>query len=269
LTYLATETDNECIMSNILITGGAGSLGNAFTHLLSGEGHTVFVVDSNEWAIAELQSKNLTGVKCYLTDFSDISTFDAVNFTYCIHAAAYKHLPLGEENPHAFIENNVAKTAKLFKELSNFGTKTLFISTDKAVEPQSTYGYTKALGEDLARHHGFSIARLGNILESSGSVIPVWEKQIAKKEPITITSWDMPRYFIDADAAVDNIWSCFIMGQKLITPEMGNPVSLRELLENVLQRHGFSSTEEYEPGFVEIGVRPKEKLVEKLKWDWE
>src|SRR4030067_1804626 len=128
----------------ILITGGGGSLGLAFVGLLHKDNEIV-VVENNEGAVAELQSK-YPGVTCLMQDFADYH-FDQEPVEYVIHCAAYKHVNLGENNPEAFIENNVIKTAQFLRRAYRFGCSILFISTDKAVEPISVYGFTNALGE--------------------------------------------------------------------------------------------------------------------------
>lgn len=246
---------------NILCTGFAGTLGSAFTRYLLEQGHTIIGVDNNEWAVAAFPDhERLTK---FLGDFGDttrMNGFDAV-----IHCAAYKHVDLGESNTVRFCDNNIAKSSKLFDMAQGSDAKILLISTDKAVEPISTYGFTKALCERLCWHWGGQVARLGNILSSNGSVIPLWEKQIADKEPITITDPAMTRYVIEADEAVKQIWDGFLRGDTLIIPEMGEPKPLLSILDEVLLAHG----EPLDHPTKIIGLRPGEKMHEKLKWDWE
>lgn len=250
----------------VLITGGAGSLGKAFVRLLHNK-HNVIVVDNNEWACAALQSE-FPDVTVLMKDFEKYR-FDDNPADVVIHCAAYKHVDLGELNPHSFIENNVTKTGKLFALCQQFNVDILFISTDKAVEPISTYGFTKALGERLAWHYGGKVARLGNILNSSGSVIPVWEQAIEEKKPIRITDERMTRYLIEDIDAVSQIWDGYLKGKRLIIPHMDEPVRLLDILLQVFQRHGYKEAADYEPGALIIGMRPGEKLHEKLRWDSE
>lgn len=249
---------------SILITG-SGSLGLAFIKLLHGD-YDVTVIEQNEWTVAELQ-KQFTDVNFILGDFSNWK-FDDLPVDYIIHTAAYKHLPLGEENPNAFIDNNILNVRKLFAEAYKHDVGLLFISTDKAVEPCSLYGYTKAIGESLAKHYNFSIARCGNILDSSGSVIPVWETCIKNKQPILVTDERMVRYFIEDYDAANQMWDQFKAGKGLIIPKC-TKIRLLDLLAEVLKRHGYESASEYEPGVQIIGMRDKEKLEEKLQWDFE
>lgn len=279
----------------IIITGGAGSLGRAFVkylleqrvksdpyegidlHGTEDEEHLhaleevnrmydVTVIDSNEWAIAEMRSLHPTATY-WLGDFVDYPLTGSEDVI--IHAAAYKHVDLGESNVSSFITNNITKTAKFYEQTKHTLARVLYISTDKAVEPISAYGATKYLAEVLSRQSGGAVARLGNLLDSSGSVIPTWEHQIKEGLPITITDERMTRYMIDVDDAVNQIWSQFLEGRKLIIPEMGEPVRLLDLMAEVLKRHGYEKASDYTPGVQVIGMRPGEKLHEKLIWDHE
>jgi UDP-N-acetylglucosamine 4,6-dehydratase/5-epimerase len=251
-------------MKQILLTG-AGSLGEAFIRLLHTD-NELTVIDNCEWTIARLQ-KQYPDVKFILDDFANWK-FNQYPVDYIIHTAAYKHLPLGEENPSSFIDNNIIKLRTLFEEAYNHGVELLFVSTDKAVEPTSLYGFTKAIGESLAKHYEFSIARMGNILNSSGSVIPVWEKAIDLEQPIPITDERMTRYFIEDYEAANQLWHEFIQGKKLIIPKC-QKMRLLDLLGEVLKRKGYSDPSEYEFGIIIIGMREGEKLDEKLMWEGE
>ena len=250
----------------VLITGIAGTLGKAFTRLLR-EDYIVAGIDSSEWAVAEFQQE-FPDVTCVLGDYSNYKSINE-NIDYIIHCAAYKHVDLGEQNIGGLIKNNLVKMLDLATESVKGGSEFLFISTDKAVEPISAYGFTKALGEKITLQIGGSVARLGNIVGSTGSVIPVWEKCIREKQPIKITDENMTRYMIEDMEAVNQIWMQFLKGEKLIIPEMGEPVRLLDILANVLKKHGYERPEDYEPGVTTIGIRQGEKLEEKLRWDWE
>jgi len=241
----------------ILITGGCGSLGRAFIRHL--DDHELTVIDNDEWAVAECQ-KEWPKVKFVLDDFvnADLKGVDTL-----IHLAAYKHINLGEDNPVSFIENNINKTRRLFEKANNAGVDILFVSTDKAVEPCSLYGYTKAIGEKLCRFYGGSVARLGNILSSSGSVIPVWEKALKENKPLPVTDPDMTRYMIHEDDAVMQIWNKFELGDKLIIPDMGKPVKLIHLVQTILKIHN----KPFDYPLEIVGRRRGEKVNEKLKWE--
>jgi FlaA1/EpsC-like NDP-sugar epimerase len=255
------------MQQTVLITGGAGSLGRAFVRLLASKGdYHIIVVDSNEWAVAEMRSKH-PHIEYSLLDFADYPLTGMED--YIIHAAAFKHVDLGEQLPRAFVTNNLTKTIKFYEKVEQSIAKLLYISTDKAVEPINVYGATKYIAEALTREINGSVARLGNILGSSGSVIPVWEAQIAAKEPITITDERMSRYVIDDADAVNQIWHEFLKGESLIIPKMEAPVRIMDMLAEVLKRHGYNHVEDYTPGVTTIGMRKGEKLAEKLTWDHE
>jgi FlaA1/EpsC-like NDP-sugar epimerase len=244
-------------VSNILLTG-AGSLGEAFIELL--RGNQLTVIESHEETVARLSDK-YPEVRFILDDFSEWK-FDQDPVEVLIHTAAYKHLPLGEENPNSFIDTNIIKTRKLFAEAFKNNVDILFISTDKAVEPCNLYGYTKAIGEKLCTFYNGSIARCGNFLGSSGSVIPVWEQCIKDNKPIKITDPEMKRFVIELDDAAKQIWDDFTQGKKLIIPTM-QEITLEGIKLLVLNKHGLSPDYPTEI----IGKREGEKMSEKLRWE--
>ena len=245
---------------NILITGGCGSLGKEFVKYLK-DFNSITVIDNNEWAVAEFQ-KQFT-CKIILEDFSEWK-YDQDPCDAIIHCAAYKHLPLGEENPNSFIDNNIIKTRKLFAEAYKNNVDILFISTDKAVEPCNLYGHTKAIGEKLCTHYNGSVARCGNFIGSSGSVIPVWEKCLKDNAPLPVTDLEMKRFIIDPKDAARKIWAGFIAGKKLIIPEM-KEVKLTHLIQTVLKLH----RKPLDYPIKIIGRRKGEKMTEKIRWDHE
>jgi len=240
---------------NILIIG-AGSLGQAFARRLYKD-HKVILLDQSEWCLAECTLP----VEKLLMDMSDWK-FSEHPCDVVILTGAYKHVNMGETDPEAFIKNNIVKTLKVMKEAYKYNADLIFTSTDKAVEPISLYGYTKAIGEILANNFNFNIVRLGNILSSTGSVIPLWEKQINEGLPITITDERMVRYVIEDFEAVDQIWDMFKSGKKLIIPQC-RKIRLLDLLTEVLKKHGLTIDD---VSVQMIGLRPGEKIEEKLEW---
>lgn len=247
-------------MKTVMITGICGSLGQAFVKLLH-KRYNIIGFDFNEWGIATMQ-KEYPDVEFHLEDFSEWK-FEQNPCEYIIHCGAYKHLPLGEENPNSFIDNNIIKLRKLFAEAYKNNVDLLFVSTDKAVEPCSLYGYTKAIGESLAKYYNFSITRCGNLLNSSGSVIPVWEDCIAKGQPLPVTDPEMTRYYIEVDEAARQMWDWFYLGDKLIVPTMGAPVKLIDMVNMVYDKHNIPESERK---MIVTGPRPKEKMSEILRW---
>jgi len=252
-------------MNNIILFGGAGSLGRSFVARLHKD-HDLTIWDSSEWAVAELRGI-YPDCRFVLDDYANWR-YDKDPADVIIILSAYKHVDLGEENPEAFIENNLTKLQAVLKEANFGGADILFVSSDKAVEPMGTYGFTKALGEKLVQHYGGSVARLGNILSSSGSVIPLWEEKINNKQPVPITDERMVRYWINDFEAADQIWDMYKAGKRLIIPQC-KEIRLLDLLAEVLKRHGYKKASDYEPGVAEVGMRPGEKLRERLLWSHE
>ena len=241
-----------------LITGAGGSLGREFVKYLH-ESYQVIALDHNEWACATLQAE-YSDINVLMKDFEKWK-FDQEPCDIIIHCAAYKHITLCQDNPHDCIENNIVKTGKLFAEAFKNNVDILFISSDKAVEPCNTYGFSKAIGEDLCEYYYGAVARCGNFLGSSGSVIPIWEQCIAEGKPLPITDMSMKRYVIELPDAVKQIWSGYLKGDKLIIPEM-EELTLEELKNKVLQKHNLP----FDYPVKIIGARVGEKKSERLRW---
>jgi UDP-N-acetylglucosamine 4,6-dehydratase len=238
----------------ILVTGYAGTIGGEFTRRYLEMGHEVTGVDNNEWAtVVYPEHRNLTKI---LGDFSNISG----EFDLIIHCAAYKHIELIEHNRRSAFENNVVKTEFLYDYIK---APILFISTDKAVEPSSYYGVTKQMGEETTKKYGGVIARLGNVMNSTGSVIPKWEQAVAENKPIPITDFSMTRYMLPVEDMVDKIIRLQEYAKKgqVIIPEMGRPIKLKTLFKRFLETKGL---EDYPVKI--IGFREAEKKYEQLKW---
>lgn len=246
----------------ILITGITGTLGRAFTSLLQGK-NTLIGIDRNETSVSEFK-RLFPHVQVSLGDFGDVD-FSQNHVDLLIHLAAMKHVDLCEENAVECVYNNVVKTRRLFQRAHKNGVRILFMSTDKAVEPTSVYGYSKALGEAMALELGGAFARSGNVVESTGSVLGVWDEAIKAKQPVKVTHPDMRRYFISPDNLVKQIWNQWQSGKKVIIPEMDREIEIMELLREKLAKHGY--TEDNYPGGIEVvGLRKGEKLSERLDW---
>ena len=235
-------------------------MGSEFVrHFLSNEWQ-VIGLDNNEWATASFPTHpNLT---------KKLRGFESITGSYdlIVHCAAYKHIDLIESNKEAAGYNNVELTKVLY---SNVTGPVLFISTDKAVEPSSFYGQTKKEGEEITKVRGGVIARLGNIMGSSGSVIPKWEAAIAAGDPLPITDRRMTRYMTQGSEAVIKIMELYPLASPgdVIIPSLGEPISLLDLAEQTLQLHGLTLVGKNPYPIVDIGIRPAEKLHEKLSWD--
>jgi FlaA1/EpsC-like NDP-sugar epimerase len=208
--------------------------------------------------------------------------FSRLNADVVFHTAAYKHVPMMEENPVAAIENNLFGTHNLIKAAQKHGVKRfVHITTDKAVEPVSVYGVSKYLCEGLvleaARENNgmenqgkcssFMVVRFGNVLGSRGSIMPLFQKQIEKGGPVTVTSPDMRRWFMTIPEACSLVLEAGGVGDngKLYLLDMGEPVRIRDLAEQMIRFYGFEPEEDIKIEYV--GLRPGERLDEELWWD--
>ena len=200
-----------------------------------------------------------------------------------IHAAAYKHVPLVEQNPIAGLSNNVLGTRVLADAADEAGVgRFILISTDKAVRPTNIMGASKRLAEmviqDLAKRSQkttFSMVRFGNVLGSSGSVVPLFREQIARGGPVTVTHEDVTRYFMTISEAVRLVLLAGSFSQPgqptgadVFVLDMGEPMRIRDLAEQMIRTAGYAVRNEADPeGDIEIkviGLRPGEKLHEEL-----
>lgn len=198
-----------------------------------------------------------------------------------LHAAAYKHVPLVEYNPLAGLANNVLGTHTLVTEAAEAGVERLvLISSDKAVRPTNIMGASKRLAElvvqDVAgrvaakKNLVFSIVRFGNVLGSSGSVVPLFQEQLRRGGPLTVTHRDVSRYFMTVQEAVHLVLRAGGMakGGEVFVLDMGKPVLIEQLARQIIESAGFSVRDEKNPdGDIEIeitGLRPGEKMTEEL-----
>lgn len=279
----------------VLVTGAGGSVGSELCRqLLSSRPKCLVLFEVSEIALytierelIELASRTDTKIVAVLGSVTDSRMTRMVMSEHQVeivfHAAAYKHVPLVEANPIAGLANNVLGTRTLGDAASEAGVlKFVLISTDKAVRPTNVMGASKRLAElvvqDLAkRSQGtvFSMVRFGNVLGSSGSVIPLFREQIARGGPITLTHEDITRYFMTiaeaarlvllagsfADAAQEKGSDVFVL-------DMGKPVKIRDLARQMIEAEGYTVRDDAKPdGDIEIsvtGLRPGEKLHEEL-----
>jgi FlaA1/EpsC-like NDP-sugar epimerase len=250
----------------VLVTG-AGSLGRRLTmKLLDEDVRVVRVLDNSEQALFKLKLEvgQSERVRFLLGDVID---YDRVEFgmqgcNYVIHTCANKFVDLIEYNPFQAIYTNILGTINVIKAAMKVESveKALFISTDKAVDPCSTYGMTKAIGERLflwaSRVSGktFAIIRFPNFMPSDGSVFDVWEEQIARGEPLTITDRRMRRFFIPLDEAAS-------LTVKALKMCMGGEIFIPK---NVSEHTILSLAKKFGKEIKIIGRRPGERLREKL-----
>ncbi|MGG1687216.1 polysaccharide biosynthesis protein [Pseudalkalibacillus sp. NRS-1564] len=278
------DTDNiaETLTGKtVLVTGAGGSIGSEICRQVS-KFHPDQVVllghGENSIYTIEMELRNTYGDTItfipVIADVQDRERIGEVMKTHrpnvVYHAAAHKHVPLMEANPHESVKNNVIGTKNVAEAASDAGVDTfVMVSTDKAVNPTSVMGATKRLAEMIVQQMDkvsatrFVAVRFGNVLGSRGSVIPLFKKQIQKGGPVTVTHPDMVRYFMTIPEASRLVIQAGAMarGGEIFVLDMGEPVKIVDLAENLIKLSGYSVDE---IGIKFAGVRPGEKLYEEL-----
>lgn len=285
---------------SILVTGAGGSIGSELCRQILREGPVRLVlVDHNEFGLYtihreldELRAQHTASTQLVplLGNVRDATNMAAVLATHqpdtVYHAAAYKHVPLVEANPAEGIANNVLGTLTLARAAQAQGVaRFVLVSTDKAVRPTSIMGASKRLAEmvlqalaDQQIHEGkqgsqgtcFAMVRFGNVLGSSGSVVPLFRQQIAAGGPITVTHEDVTRYFMTIPEAAQLVLHAGAMaeGGEVFVLDMGQPVKIIDLARRMVALSGCTLRDaEHPEGDIEIlitGLRPGEKLYEEL-----
>ncbi|WP_265445382.1 polysaccharide biosynthesis protein [Acetivibrio straminisolvens] len=272
--YLKGET--------ILVTGGGGSIGSELCRqIASFEPESLLVFDIYENNAYELQNeliqkyKDKLDIKVIIGSIRDKKRLDYVFSRYrpgiVFHAAAHKHVPLMEFNPQEAVKNNVFGTLNLAECTHQYNCKKfVLISTDKAVNPTSIMGATKRIAELIIQYMNsisktkFSAVRFGNVLDSSGSVIPLFKKQIEHGGPITITHPEVTRYFMTIPEAVSLVIQSGAMmeGGEIFILDMGKPVKIIDLAKSLISLSGLKPGTDIDIEY--IGLRPGEKLHEEL-----
>jgi FlaA1/EpsC-like NDP-sugar epimerase len=279
-TFLAGET--------VLVTGAGGSIGAELCRQIARMGPArLILVDHAEPALFEIE-RELVGERDFKACFpilADVKSerkmrqiFERYRPTVVFHAAAYKHVPLMEANPLEAVRNNTLGTKIVADAAVEAGAKRfVLVSTDKAANPKNLMGQSKALCEWIVEGYGarrdvstrFCAVRFGNVLGSSGSVIPIFRRQIEKGGPVTVTHPDMTRYFMTIPEAVALvIQAAAIGGQgRIYVLDMGEPVRIVDLARNMIRLSGREPDADVAIEFV--GARPGEKLQEVLWGDGE
>jgi FlaA1/EpsC-like NDP-sugar epimerase len=275
----------------VLVTGAGGSIGSEICRqLLSGGAQRLYLFGHGENSIYQIdrelrmlqeegvgESATIVPIVGELKDRGYMSfIMKRLKADVVFHCAAYKHVPLMEENPVAVIENNVFGTLNLLDACSESQVKRfVLISTDKAVNPASIYGASKYLSEllvlDRAGQSGgkYMVVRFGNVLGSRGSIMPLFQRQIDKGGPVTITHPDATRYFMTIPEACSLVLKSGGVGANAARYllDMGEPVRIRDLAEQMIRFSG------YEPGkqiaLETIGLRRGERLHENLFTEFE
>ncbi len=289
------EANQDLINKNIaqkvvLITGAGGSIGSEISRQVARKASKVILLDTNEYALYSIKNEienllpetELHAVLGSVTNkkrITEICKAFVVDTVY--HAAAYKHVPLVEENPFEAVFNNIIGTQACVQAAIDAEVETfVLISTDKAVRPTNIMGATKrfsemilqslAAKEDITKRTRITMVRFGNVLGSSGSAIPLFQQQISDGGPLTVTDPEVVRYFMTIPEAAELVIQAGAMGQggDLFVLDMGEPVQILELAKRLISLSGKEVKNEENPeGDIEIiftGLRPGEKLFEEL-----
>ncbi|WP_237702551.1 polysaccharide biosynthesis protein [Bizionia argentinensis] len=265
----------------ILITGAAGSIGSELVRKLCVFNFSkLILIDSAESPLYDLQQElSRKGIQNVVPIIADIrnnvrldSIFNCHKPEIIFHAAAYKHVPLMEQNPYEAVSVNVRGTKNvLYLSKKHSVDKFILISTDKAVNPTNVMGATKRIAEMLiccqqnsTAKTKFIITRFGNVLGSNGSVIPLFKKQIEAGGPLTVTHKDIIRYFMTIPEASLLVLEAAAMGlgHEIFVFDMGKPIKIHDLAMNMITLSGLKFPSEIDIKF--IGLRPGEKIFEEL-----
>lgn len=281
-----SEVAKRHFQKNVLITGGAGSIGSEIVRFVATfKPSLVVVLDQAETPLydIELEMKSRfpdVEFKFVLADISNYQRMEDIfrehQFSMVYHAAAYKHVPMIEENPHEAVLVNVQGSKNLALLASKYNVnRFVMVSTDKAVNPTNVMGASKRAAELFVqalqtRENNttkFITTRFGNVLGSNGSVIPHFKKQIEKGGPVTITHPDIVRYFMTIPEACELVLEAGTMGQggEIFVFDMGEPVKILDLAMRMIKLSGYEPNVDIE--IVYTGLRPGEKLYEELLSD--
>lgn len=273
------EVRNYYSGKTVLITGGGGSIGSELARqIASFSPKTLIILDIYENNAYDLQMELKARYKdnldlrieiCSITNRNALKrVFEKYDIDIIINAAAHKHVPLMENNPVEAIENNIYGCRNLIELTEEYRVpRFMMVSTDKAVNPTNVMGATKRMCEMMvlsaSRKGGtvYSCTRFGNVLGSAGSVIPLFKKQIASGGPVTITDKRITRYFMTIPEASELVLQSGALSRngELFVLDMGQPVKILDLAENMIRLSGATGVE-----IVEVGLRPGEKLYEEL-----
>jgi FlaA1/EpsC-like NDP-sugar epimerase len=278
---------------NVLVSGAGGSIGSELCRQIAQYGAAKLVMlEMSEFSLYQIEKElvgriaKIEGAEIELVpvlgSVTDRAKLDEVLRQHSIqtvyHAAAYKHVPLVEANPIEAVRNNILGTFELVRasakaQISDF----ILISTDKAVRPTNVMGATKRAAEQVVQSFAkrskttrFSMVRFGNVLGSSGSVVPLFRKQIEEGGPITLTDKQITRFFMTIPEAAGLVIQAAGMaeGGEMFVLDMGKPVSIEKLARTMVQLSGLTVRDNDNPDgdidIVEVGLRPGEKLYEEL-----
>ena len=270
----------------VLVTGGGGSIGSELCRqIATHRPKQLVIVDIYENSVYDVQQelKQKYPELNLMVLIASVRNTNRMNYIFSkykpdivYHAAAHKHVPLMEDSPTEAIKNNVFGTFKTAQAAAMSGVQRfVMISTDKAVNPTNIMGASKRICEMIIqtfdKHYDteFVAVRFGNVLGSNGSVIPLFRKQIAAGGPVTVTHPDIIRYFMTIPEAVSLVLQAgaYAKGGEIFVLDMGEPVKILSLAENLIKLSGYRVGEDIKIEFT--GLRPGEKLYEELLMDEE
>ena len=274
--------DNLIKGKRVLVTGAGGSIGMELVkQCIVFEPSELICLDYNEEKIYQLEQygnslKTSTILKAVLCSVNNINQSDKVFIEnrpqIVFHAAAYKHVPIQELHPWTAVDTNLGGTYNMVKLADKYKvSKFVFVSTDKAVNPVNVMGATKRASEKLIQSFNseskttFMCVRFGNVLGSSGSAIPTFQKQINEGGPLTITHPEMTRYFMSIQEACQLIMQCGSFGNdgEIFLLEMGKPIRILQMAKDLIRLSGLEP--DIDIPIVFTGLRPGEKLYEELQ----
>jgi FlaA1/EpsC-like NDP-sugar epimerase len=276
-----SSMDNFVKGKVVMITGAGGSIGSELVRqLASCETKELVLIERSEFNLFEIERElkykfpSVT-FRCLIADICDRERMRQIFRRFgpevIFHAAAYKHVPMMEDNAPEALKNNVIATSTVANLAGHFGAEAfVLISSDKAVQPSSVMGATKRLAElviqDLKNKYDtrFVAVRFGNVVGSTGSVIPIFREQIRQGGPVTVTHPDMQRFFMTTSEATQLVMQAGALGKggEIFVLDMGEPVKIVDLARETIRLSGLVPDDDIQIEFT--GVRPGEKLVEEL-----
>ncbi|MBS7299164.1 MAG: polysaccharide biosynthesis protein [Eubacteriales bacterium] len=286
---MTCENSKKLISEKVcMVTGGGGSIGSELCRQIAAYNPEKLVIvdiyENNAYDIQQelwIKYSRKLNLDVHIASVRDVDKmrkiFAEIKPDIVFHAAAHKHVPLMENDPEEAIKNNIRGTYNCAMLAKEFGvSKFVLVSTDKAVNPTNVMGATKRCCEMIVQYFSqqktnteYVAVRFGNVLGSNGSVIPLFERQISEGGPITVTHPDIIRYFMTIPEAVNLILQAGAMarGGEIFVLDMGEPVKILSLAENLIRLHGKEPYVDIDIKF--SGLRPGEKLFEELLMDEE
>ena len=263
----------------VLVTGGGGSIGSDLCRQIAGHCPkqliNVDIYENNSYDIEQELRRKYPRLNLEVL-IASVRNTDRMNWIFenykpdlVYHAAAHKHVPLMETSPNEAVKNNVLGTLKVVQMADRWKVKRfVMISTDKAVNPTNVMGATKRICEMIIQTYNnrseteFVAVRFGNVLGSNGSVIPLFKRQIAEGGPVTVTDSEIIRYFMTIPEAVSLVLQAgaYAKGGEIFVLDMGEPVRIMDLAENLIKLSGYKVGEDIEIKIT--GLRPGEKMYE-------